>query len=203
MLVLSIMSASEHIDKEGHGAVRKSALDLGDVSEDSRLETIATEDLEVVAVRPLAGGAVAVVGVALDGQVFAGEPVKVVQAHHCRHVGQLARVVGRLARRRVVAQGGRAQRSFGRAATPREKATQGFLDSRVGLIEKGAGGKGRARQGQEESLGVHVNEGGGAQGAQGAPRRRACWCYKDDQQVALTRQLPCLQISGQIQPVSQ
>jgi len=62
-------------DKRGHS--RKSAGDVGNVDHDARAEAEALEDLEVVAVAPLAAGAVAVVAVVFGDEELAGGVVKV------------------------------------------------------------------------------------------------------------------------------
>ncbi|GJC94827.1 hypothetical protein ColKHC_03653 [Colletotrichum higginsianum] len=110
------------------GDLRKGGLDVGDVDHGTGTEAVAAKDLEVVAVRPLAGGTVTVVGVVAGGQVVAGSVLEVRDADHLLELGE---------------------------STDGEVG-EGELDGRVGLVDEGAGGGSAGRKGGDESS-THVD----------------------------------------------
>lgn len=105
--------------------LRKSRLELRDTSQNSGLEVVAVEHLEVVAVRVLATSTVAVVGVVLVREGVLGGPVKVGKAHD---VGECGKAGG---------------------------AAEDRLDAGIGRVEEGPGGHGPGNQGAGEDLSTH------------------------------------------------
>lgn len=103
-------------------------LNVGDVDHDTGAEAVAVVDLQVVAVGPLAGGAVAVVGVVAEGEVVAGSKLEVGEADHVGEVGQAADL----------------------------EVRQDAIDTGIRLVQERAGGDGAGRQGGSDESSAHV-----------------------------------------------
>lgn len=109
--------------------VRKSRLNVGNIYQHPWAKTVTAENLEVVAIRVLSGGAIAVVGEVSDGQVISGDVFKVGQADDGLDVGQGA--VGR--------------------------ELQYIFNASVWLVEEWPGGKGtRGQEGYNSGLDMHL-----------------------------------------------
>lgn len=114
----------EVVAQDGGG---QGALDVGDVDHDTGLETVALEDLEVVAVGPLAGSTVTVVGVVVDGEVVLSRPLEVGETDHLVKLGELA--LG--------------------------EVSENQLETSVGLLEERTGSHGTRDEGAGEDLATH------------------------------------------------
>ncbi|KAI6756640.1 hypothetical protein HG530_011238 [Fusarium avenaceum] len=114
----------EVVAQDGGG---QCALDVGDVDHDTGLKAVSLEDLEVVAVGPLAGSTVTVVGVVLDGEVVLSRPLKVRETDHLVKLGELA--LGEI--------------------------SENQLETSVGLLEERTSSHGTRDKGAGEDLATH------------------------------------------------
>lgn len=130
---VGVASSSTRADEEGGREVvaqdlgGQSVLNVCDINHGSGLEAVTLEDLEVVAVRPLAGSTVTVVCVVLDGEVVLSSPLKVREADHLLELGEL---------------------SSGKIADD-------DLETSVGLLEERTSSHGPREEGAGKDLGAH------------------------------------------------